>query len=181
MIRSAVSTELKYIDAATFAGQVLTTTMTTTYMSAITQGATVSNRIGVEITAVRLDWRLNFVVGDATNVIRFMILADLQPNGATFSQTDLFLNNGIPTQFPTWEYNHRFRIFHDEFFSLDTYNPQKAKVGSVALNQTVRYLGSTNNIANARYGAIYVVFLSDSGAVPQPVVNGDVRFWFRDA
>ncbi len=180
MIRSADQSEIKYIDATTFAGQVLTTTMTTTYMSAVSQGTNASNRVGIETVSLRVDYRLNFVVGDATNVIRFMVLYDSQPNGATFSQTDLFINNGVASQFPQWEYKERFAILHDEFFSLDTYNPQVTKVGSVPINRKTRYSGSSNAITAARTGAIFVVFLSDSNAVPQPTVSGDIRYWFRD-
>ncbi len=174
-------TELKYIDAATFVASVISTTMNTTYMSAITQGSNVSNRVGIQIEAHRLDYRLAFVTGDATNVIRFMVLVDTIPQGATFAQSDLFLVGGIASLMPAWENNHRFIVLHDEFLSVDTYNPQKTRTGTVDLQGIqVRYQGTTNNISAARANAIYVLFLSDSGAVPQPTVSGDIRFWFKD-
>jgi hypothetical protein len=183
MMRSvARDAELKYIDAATWAGQAISTVMTSLHMTAIAAGTGVSDRVGREITAERIDYRLNFNVGDANNTFRLILLIDDQPNGATFSQTDLFTNNADCTSMLTYEYRHRFRIIHDEFFGVDVYNPQLIKAGSVSLSSlSTKYSGTTNNISNLRSGAVYMVLISDSGAVAHPTVSGDVRLWFRDS
>jgi hypothetical protein len=172
--------EFKYVDATTLSGQTITTSMNTVMMSAITAGTSVNGRIGESVIADRLDLRLQYVVGDATNVVRFLVLVDLQPNGASFNQTDLFENAADPFSPLNWQFHNRFKIIHDETFGLDTYNPQRSKAITVPLSQRTTYNGTSNSIANITTGAVYCVWLSDSGAVPQPTVSGDIRLWFRD-
>ncbi len=175
-----LSPELKYIDNPTYVAQTVLTAMTQTHMTAITQGTGVSNRVGQEIFAERLDYRLNFrTLTQTTAAIRMMVVVDLQPNGALFAQSDLLLASGDPAEMTLYEFRQRFRVLHDEYFGVDTYNPQTFRNGSVPLKQKVKYLGSTNNISNLRTGAIYLVLISDSAAT-DPVVNGNVRLWWRD-
>jgi hypothetical protein len=182
MIQSRLDhfSEFKYVDATTLAGQTITTSMNTVMMSAISAGTSINGRIGESVIADRLDVRLNYVVGDATNVIRFLVLVDLQPNGASFNQTDLFESATDPWSPLNWQFHNRFRIIHDEFFGLDTYNPQLTKAITIPINQRTTYNGTSNSIANITTGAVYCVWLSDSGAVPQPTVSGDIRLYFRD-
>ncbi len=172
--------ELKYIDNPTFVAQTVLTAMTQVHMTAITAGTGVSNRVGQEIFAERLDYRLNFRTATGTTAaIRMMILVDLQPNGALFAQSDLLLAAGDPAEMTLYEFRQRFKILHDEYFGVDLYNPQTFRSGSVPLKQKVKYLGTTNNISNLRTGAVFVVLISDSAAA-DPVCNGNIRMWWRD-
>jgi hypothetical protein len=182
MIDSRVNrlAELKYVDATPLAASTLTTTMTTTMMSAISAGTSVNGRIGELVLNEKLEYRLSFTVGDATNIFRFMVLIDDQPNGAAFVQTDLFENAADPTSPLNWQYAKRFRVLKDRVFTLDTYNPTLTMNETIMINALCKYNGTSNAIANIATGPVYVVMLSDSGAVPQPTVSGNIRLWFRD-
>lgn len=182
MIDSRVNrlAELKYVDATPLAASTLTTTMTTTMMSAISAGTSVNGRIGELVLNEKLEYRLSFTVGDATNIFRFMVLIDDQPNGAAFAQTDLFENAADPTSPLNWQYAKRFRVLKDRVFTLDTYNPTLTMNETIMINALCKYNGTSNAIANIATGPVYVVMLSDSGAVPQPTVSGNIRLWFRD-
>lgn len=174
------ASELKYVDATPLAAQTITTSMSTVMMSAISAGTSVNGRVGELVTMSKVEFRLAFVTGDATQTLRMLILIDTQPNGAAFVQTDLFENASDPLSAINWQYKRRFTILKDKTFTLDTYNPTCAVTGTVKVKADTKYNGTSNSIANITKNALYFVFVSDSGAVPQPTVSGNIRLFFRD-
>ncbi len=176
----AFATEIKYVDATAYSLQTITTSMTSVNMTAVSAGTSVNGRVGEQILLDRLDYRLNFITGDSTNVIRFIVVYDKQTNGALFSQTDLLELAASPSSMLNWQNHMRFVILHDEFFSLDTYNPQIMKTGTIMIKKKTTYNGTGNSIANVSTGALVALWISDSGAVPQPTMTGDLRLWFTD-
>lgn len=175
--------ELKLIDATTYAGTTLTTTMTTLHMTAIAQGDAINQREGNEAELDSIEYRLSFNSGDATQIIRYLIVSDRQCNGATFAQTDLFANATDPTSALNEDNKSRFVVHEDQIFSLDTLaHPLKVFANRVKLRRAskVYFTGSGNAIGNLKSNALFMVFVSDSGGVPNPSLYGDVRLYWRD-
>lgn len=183
MIASVINTgdELKYIDMPNVAATGVSSTMNAVHMTGITQGTSVNNRIGNEIRIEKVDILITWIAGDATNFGRILVVKDMQPNKAAFAQTDLFVNGSDAQSWFNEDNKHRFKIFLDWTCDIGTAGPgsQTCKM-SVPLKGVTYYTGASNSIANVTSDAFFIVYISDSGAVPNPTITGNVRLWFRE-
>lgn len=166
-----------------------------------TQGNTDITRLGDDIQATSIQWRLQ-IIADADlledSMVRMLIVWDRQPNGAAFTIAQL-LDNTVITGNLQAPYNHsfqeRFKILHDQTIrnnpsvlldfdvatgSSTTNQPTRKFVrGKRQLSRTVKYNGNAGTIADIITNSLSAVFISSAAAQPPTLLSG-FRFYFKD-
>lgn len=129
----------------------------------------------------------HFIGADATNIIRVMLVIDKQPNQATFNLTDLLdtTSSEAVHAYRQTTSRDRFTVLYDRKWSTvgsSGTNPNDSTLRlykfSKRLNLKSWYFGSAGTVADLKTNALYLVFMSDSGAVTHPtfVYNARVKF-----
>ncbi|AIF34805.1 capsid protein [Sewage-associated circular DNA virus-14] len=177
--------ELKVQDLASATYQVNTTGSITLLAVPIT-GADYNARIGRKVTLKSCFIRgyLRIEPGAATVGVaqaqqcRFMLVLDLQPNGAVFAITDL-LNTADPTSQLNLNNRDRFRVLQDQEIAFDHFNyVTTATQTSEAFGRTIQsfkkykrlncemIFNAVNGgtIADIASGALYMVWIGSNAA-----------------
>lgn len=139
-------------------------------------GTSQSQRIGQEITFKSIHvnyafWRGTDTFQFGTNPIgRCLIIVDKQPNGVTFSQTDLF-ENGVPNvgqEFKVAQSHYnlsnrkRFQILYDKSHDLNIDSGYEHKTVKLKCNIKVNFnKGVTNDISDIMNNAVYIVMIAN--------------------
>lgn len=179
--------ELKVFDTA-FANTAVNTTGIVTPICLPQLGSDFTNRIGRKITLrsvqvkgqIALDLAIAPGVGNSpAQLVRFMIINDMQPNGTLATIADILLaaNPAAPLNL---NFRDRFRIITDRIFNLgpllldDTATQSYAAVANPSatinvyrrLNDNVVFNTSTGAIADITTGALLLVMIGNvaSGA-----------------
>lgn len=141
-------------------------------------------RIGNQVTNKYIKCKGDVTFPDSTNKVRVLLLQDKQPNGAFPTIGDLFTFTTQPiVSFLTPDSKARFNVLRDKVYSggsqgptsrpLDWYVPLK--------NTRTVYSAAGDSIVAIRTNAYYLVAISDSTVVPNPVVNLACRIAYTDA
>jgi len=174
--------EMKYVDTNIGTAVAVSSTPTITCLNLLAQGNNASNRIGNQVRIMRIECRVVSVVGDATQVMRFVLVWDKQPNGALALEADLFSVAGQPISLRNNDKIKRFDFLYDKQFSLDTNDSVKVLLDvNTRVNRISYYNGTTGLISNITTGALLLYQISDSGAVPHPTQGVALRVYFLDA
>jgi len=183
--RVGVNTELKVQDLATATYQI-NTTGSLTLLAVPIVGADYNARIGRKIRLqsvfirgyVRTESGPSAVTSAIAQQCRFMLVYDLQPNGAAMTITDL-LNTADPSSQLNLNNRDRFRIIADQEFVFDHYNyVTTATQTSQAFGRTIQnfkkykklnlemIFNAVNGgtIADIASGALYMVWIGSNAA-----------------
>ena len=177
-IRKLINVEEKYLDntgVPTFdrSGNV-------TYVSGIQQGDGITDREGNSIKVQTFEMKYAVVMNAAStaSVCRVLVVRDLQNQGATITAGDVLETVGVSTAPQSaLDYtngmlsNKRFSIIHDEFFTLDTYNPTYTAQFKSNHDCHVQFRGTTSAVASAGNGSYFVVLVSSE------TVNTPQAYW----
>lgn len=180
-IRKLINIETKFVDFISIGS--VTSTPTVVYLTALPQGTDVSFRVGDSIRLQGLQYTL-FASGDPTNTIsvyvRVLLVRDNANNGAFPATTDV-LSSQLRSAFPNWLNKDRFNILMDEVavFQLPAGPPTEVRRGSISLNGHVKYRGTTNGVASAAEGSIFLMAFSASTVLP-PQLTFEFRMKFTD-
>lgn len=162
------------------------------HITAIPQGVTERSRVGNSIRPKRLRMRIHAGIGDNTNMVR-MVVFRWHPSAAAGVPTVYsILEDTAPTAFvgtsnaPLMPYNwadkQMYTVLWDRTFVLDAQSPQQAVVNlelyGKKLNPRINYVdASTSAVLNG----LYVMYISDSGAVSHPTLTFTSELTFEDA
>lgn len=135
----------------------------------------------VVIKSVRVNG--GFVGADSTNAIRVMLVIDKQPNGATFSLSDLLETTTFDAIYAYRKTVNkaRFTVLYDRKYALSGNNTSLTgrTFGlfniSIPLNLKSWYFNNVGDISDIKSNALYLVFLSDSTTVSHPVFTYAAR------
>lgn len=154
------------------------------------QGTGYDNRIGNTITVQSIQYRFVATIGDATNFMRLVLFqwkSDAQiaptwdaimqfqtagvPIGIKDCLSPYLVSNGVSTE---------FKIIKDIRFLLDTDNPQQIIEGYIDKNfiKNVHYSDSSSFFGTNH---LFMMLVSDSGAVSHPTLDGFIRLRYTDA
>uniref|UniRef100_UPI0040476B1C hypothetical protein n=1 Tax=Yoonia sp. TaxID=2212373 RepID=UPI0040476B1C len=145
---------------------------------AITQGVSDTQRVGDKLQLMRIAIRGLMAVGDATNIIRLIVF---QWKSTSFTPPTLLdvLQTASVTSHRSFDIKSNIAVISD-----NTYYLNDAERRVLLINKsykpkikTIKFEGAGINATNH----IYVLGLSDSGGVPNPVVNLNFRITFKDA
>jgi len=124
-------------------------------------------------------YRANAVNADAYNEVRIITFIDRQSNGTAPALADVLEAIGTPTNtMMRWDNRKRFKILRDVTIATDTDDPQENRDIYIPLKnvKTVYNNLITGLIADIISGAIYHLFVSDSGVVSHPTLACYTRF-----
>ncbi len=177
------NTEQKYQDytGATVQG----TTLTLALINGLSQGTTSTTRLGdtIRTTSIELNLRCAIATTSTTGYVlfRFIIIRDLQPNGANFTAGQL-LNTPTNVLSPlTMSTCKRFVWIDDQIITLDLNGPEAythRRVYNIDFHPEYG-LGNAGTIADISKEALYLCFLSDDN-VNQPSYSYWARLHFID-
>lgn len=167
--------EKKWISPTT-GGAGISSTASSFDLTTMAQGTTANTRVGATITIKRIILKEVVQTGDATNIVRSTLIHWKPDNGVDVPQmVELYNDSTYPYNSPFLPIKpSNFRVLSDVQFNVDTYNPQKIKEREIILDHKVSFgLG-----VNTGKDHLYLLVVSDSGAVPNPVytLNAVVEF-----
>lgn len=133
----------------------------------------------VEIKSIHI--RGAVTVGDAFNNVRIILLQDKQPNTGAPSVTTVLSTGGDPSANPNWLNRSRYKFLADRNVVLSNTGNQIARWSMHVYKKIVVKYNNTNNgdITDILKNSIYLLMISDSGAVPNPTVYGNIRMVFQ--
>lgn len=181
----AKNTELKFIDLSS-AAQTVSDAGLITDLTQIGQGDHDDQRTGDKVTLKSLDLRMNFVAGDATNVMRLIIFRWKQYSGSVAPTQAQLMEYGTAVGIiaPLSTYHHDFRgafqVLHDKTIYLNAVS--KPQVGHRVFLD-LKKLPKINFVSTGTTGQnkIYMYLVSDSAAATHPNINIIVRTNFVDS
>lgn len=179
--------ETKYYDkidqatAVDFAGTNLT------LLTDVTQGTSDLQRVGDKLTIRGMRIRFTFSVADNYNIIRMILFQWIPSNnllgpvpGYVLSAT--YLSTSRATEAPyTHDYKSQMIILWDKTINLALNQSNQAKY----INKKVKLKFAKKRInfvagTTAASNHIFLLLVSDSGAVPHPGVSFVSRLWYDD-
>lgn len=171
--------ELKWVYNRSTITNVSTSTAYFNVTSQVAQGTTALTRVGSRIKAKYLKLRISTVVGDATNILRFIVFRWRPSTTVDVPQDSEIFDGGSTVVWLSTFLNYkpsRFQILWDHVFLLDTYHMTKFLEKKILLNSDVQYdIGQTSGQDH-----IYCAYVSDSGAGPHPTIDFSSQFGFID-
>lgn len=145
----------------------------------LTQGRLAANSIGSSIP----------------QLMRMIILMDMQPNGATPLTTDLLMSANPVAQL-NLSYRDRFKILIDKVFAFGPYWNTTGATGLsdiiwaeglsrpykkfIKLNEEVIFQNSTGNISDITSGALYMFWISSNAGIDGGTFLNSTRVRYSD-
>jgi len=195
-VAAASGGELNFVDT-NIGGISISTTGVLTLLNGMAQGTTASTRIGRKITIKSIQWRFDCATSTNTTwtANRYMIVQDMQPNGATAAFADIY-DNATPSTLRNISNMARFRVLFDsdEFIMVgdnggvgvsnyDVDSLATAHKGYIKCNIPVQYnAGTAGTVADITTNAVYFVTIGN-GSTSLTDVNvqaGTVRIRYSD-
>jgi len=175
------------VDPTTFE---VTTTATLNLINGVATGSDFTDRIGRKIKmtswSIRAFWAPTDSLVD-TSTMRFMIVLDLQPNGAAATITDILKSSNVVSQL-NLNNRDRFRVLMDK---VVTSGPLTAAFVGTPITgsfkkykkcmQDVIFSGTLSTIGSIATGALYFVTLGNNGAGAGRNITWSSRVRFVDA
>jgi hypothetical protein len=151
-----------------------------TDITSVAIGTGVSQRVGAEILARTVRISGSWVVGDPTQLARFVVFRWIPSNSSDVpSLSELTTATGNDVVIGGWlQYKpSRFQILKDKLFKLDALaHPIKDFTFTVKLNSKLSFdTGSTTGRNH-----IYLMYVTDSGVIPTPTIRYSYQLVFND-
>jgi hypothetical protein len=174
-------TEQKVLDTVVTAQNVVSGG-TIVQLTNVPTGTSAAARIGNELLLTSLSGRFSVanvsttLTSDETNEVRVIFAYDKQANAATPTVTDL-LSLARPDSTLQDNNKGRFIVIKDYYFGVG-FNSDVIKCKEVMAELDVSCLFGATSIPLT--GSIFMLYISDSTALPAPVINANMRVTFRD-
>lgn len=147
------------------------------------QGDAYNERSGDVIHLEKLQWRMNIVAGDSSNVLRFIIFRWQNDSGlATPSVSDLLEATNALAFVDYQSEQQKIQVLFDRTYALSTEGvPNRVITGSLYGRKLGRKKLTFNQAATTGVDQFYLFLTSDSAAAPHPAVGGYFRLTYADA
>lgn len=174
--------EVKQIEAA-FTMTPILGAINLQLVNGIAVGADDFQRVGNQIKAKALRIKGDIQFADSVNKVRMLVILDKQPNNAIPALADLFTFTATPLiSFKSSDNNARFTFLRDKTYTIGSGGPVgKAIDWYIKCGFKTHYTSNNATIADIRTNALYIAFMTDSGAVPNPILNACYKFEYTDA
>lgn len=149
-------------------------------LSAPSQGANFSQRIGDDISMKGITIRFQLTHGDSINMVRVMVLKWFDAGSPLINSLLAPALSGFaaPLRPILWENRRKFRVLYDNLYAIST-NTNSNIVEKIYLKNLGNAQFTPGGTANER-GSIYILFLSDSSAVVHPDVDMITSLTYTD-
>jgi hypothetical protein len=181
---SVSAPELKALDTAVVAA--VDTTGAIQLLNGIEPGTALNQRVGRQITMVKLQYHLQSIVTAATGIDQFhrlLVVLDKQPNGVALAINSV-LDGGSTSQY-NLSNQHRFVILYDKRFYLNASGEAGSGIvldGTIGLSAVVQYnSGIAGTVADIATNSLYLIALGNvvAGATAGSLA-GSVRLRYYD-
>lgn len=157
---SQLNSETKYVDRIA-QSPVTTRTGSFTLLNPLVRGTAQEERIGDQVRFKSIDIRAkisNAQTGERW--LRMIVIKDNQPNGATPTMGNFFIDTGNPIiSFRNLDYGKRFKVYYDQTFAFQAHDPAAAGYVAEPTTEAIhidlkacRQYGSTNNVTEYGLG-----------------------------
>lgn len=180
LLKNLINVEFKYLD--TSGSGVVDNAGALTYLTGIAEGDDISNRNGRSIKSQSLFVKMRLVINaSATGTcIRHIIVMDKHNQGATPTVTDILQTASVESSLNISTQQNRWHILSDEVISLTTSGGNTKYVERFyPWHAHIKYGGTTANVSDARFGAIFMLQIS-SEAINTPTSVYNIRYRYVD-
>ncbi len=180
IMRSLTNTEVKYVDTT---GQITpNTSQTTVSLNVMSQGTTVSTRLGNSIRVLSIKLNCKYAINSSAThtTMRTIILKDSQANGGVISAANVFSapTNVISLLNPDSQY--RIVVYHLECLSVSISGTQEQVLRfDEETNFVTRFNGNAGTIADVVTNSVIIGFTSDE-STNTPTIDYYARICFID-
>jgi hypothetical protein len=135
----------------------------------ITVGTAANQRVGSKIFIKYIHYALEMIVGDATQLVRFMVFRWRPDNGSDVPGTSEIFDGTFVCLSTLLKYSpSRFEVLYDNLWHLDTLaHPVKSANFNVRVNRPCQYLIG----GNSGQDHIYAMYVCDSSIAPNPSIR----------
>ncbi len=180
-IRKFINIETKFLDSnnndtANQAG-------TVSYLSGISQGTDLNNRVGDSIRIQSIWFAGTCAVVTNNSSLRVIIVKDNENGGAAPVGSDVLQNaGGAGAAVAAYNYinKDRFTVIYDELLALNTVSPPTDVLKyESSINFHIKYRGTGATAASAAEGSLWMLTFTDLAAT-QPTLRYTCRITFTD-
>lgn len=183
-LRSVLNPERKFVDVDGGGGAfAVSNTGFVTYLSGIAQGDGVNSRDGNSVKTSDMLFRFAFTLDPAATVpcrVRMILFIDTDNLGTVPAVNDVLQTvSALSALERTTQSGGRFKILADRIMSLTLIKSSITGKIYKKLGHHLKYGGTTSAGADAREGAVFVLFISDQAA-NDPSVSYNSRIKYYD-
>jgi len=150
-------------------------------ITTIPQGTETNERTGDIVSITGLALRLSFIVGDLTNLVRFIIT---RTTGFPLTTINQVLEAGYTGSYDITSHRkplteHLFEVIMDETYTLvqGGSNATRFFEKFFSINKLTSWLPTTTQ---EQEGCIQIWYFSDSLISPNPTMNFTIQTWFKE-
>lgn len=177
-INKAVKAEIR-INTTFQPTTTVNTTAAVTCLNMMQTGDLDGYRMASQIHMISLYVKAQIYGGDtAGNVVRVAIVYDKQANGAALTDALLNFSTGVPLSQSNWVYRKRFKVLYDKLLPVEATKPIVLRK-MVKINRNATYTSSGGSYTDIATGALWIFYISDSGAAPNPTLEYAVRLYYN--
>lgn len=146
-------------------------------VSDVPAGTLDGDRIGIRIRPIDFEYRCRVTLADTDNIVRIIVFQDLSANGADPAPNNLIVNTF--DMYNNINVPSRFRIVSDRTARVDDLGARTAFIHSKGKLHGVQTFneGSALPFQNSTF----LLLMSDSGAIADPLVTMEMRIRYTDA
>jgi hypothetical protein len=176
MIRDSLNAivEHKYFHTAIAIAQ--SSTISLSDLTLVAQGDAGTDRTGQEIHVTRLKFHFSAVVGDVTNVVRFVVFWWHPDSNSEVPTVGDVMMTASPVSVTLPLKPSKFTIVADEILLLSTANSIALVSRDIKLNNNVMFIPGVN----LGLDHLYAMYWSDSAAATHPTITASCIIIFTD-
>lgn len=181
-LASMINIEYKYFSKYTSTN--ITNAPIISCQSLVPQGVAQGNRVGesIKLQSISFQFVLNCISASTiNNLVRVMLVRDLENPGVDFVATDLFtLSTTAYISDLVMANSERFTVLYDKSFVLSYIN-KDSLIDSFTkpMQSHIKYRGSATSSASNAEGALYLVVASNA-ASNYPTIESNLSFTYTD-
>lgn len=153
---------------------------TVQHLSNMAQDDTSSGRDGETVQTKSIFFRYSVVGADSTNLMRVIVFADRDSSGTAPTVLNVLSNGFDPRSALVNTNKLRFKVLYDRLHALEAPGTGNGIQVVKKFIQYNRKMTFSTTSGSPRANALFVLLLSDSGAVSHPTFHGHFRLRYMD-
>lgn len=140
-------------------------------------------RVGNTVQCLYAYIKASITYPDTTNKVRVLVVMDKQSNnGALPAMSDIFTFPLIPVDsFINPDFRDRYDILADRVYAGGTGGPVAKSIKLYVPMHKYRTVYGADEGTDIKTNCAWLFVVSDSAAIPHPVLDGGIRFAYKDA
>ncbi len=168
----------------------LNTSWSFAILNGLVQGTDVNDRVGDKVRFIKLEIsgiaQTAAVVGGSA-VVRFCVVQDKQPNGTTFTTSELMEDQNDIWSLYNNVFSSRFNVLYDKIIDLNVLAANASAITyrsfrkTKKLNIVTHYSSAVGTIVDIETNSLYFIYASNiASGSDDPVAHAHVRLTYTD-